>query len=402
MAFTRGEAWQQNLLVCLFGSFTTVFAMTLLLPFLPLYVEEMGVRGHAAVVQWSGICYGATFLTAAFAAPIWGRLGDRFGRKPNLVRAAFCMAIAMSLTGFTHTIWEFFGLRLLTGFAGGYATGSTILVAVQTPKARSAWALGVLSSGVMAGSIAGPLAGGVLPPLVGIRNAFLLAGALIFVAFIATLTLLRESSRDQREEAAASRAAAGPFRMSGSVFAMLVTGMLLVFANMSIEPIITVYVRSLISNAHQVTIYAGLTMAAAALGSIVSAAQFGKLADRVGHVRVILAGIALAAALLIPQAFVTTGWELIGLRFLMGVALGGLMPSVATVIRHSVPDNVAGTVLGYSVSAQYIGQVAGPVVGGFIGGAVGLRAVFLGTSALLALSGLFVWRAVGVKRAPAP
>src|ERR1700751_1807556 len=187
--------WERNLIVCVFGSFTTIVAMTLLLPFLPLYVEQLGVTDHAAIVQWSGIAYGATFLSAALTAPLWGRLGDRYGRKLMLIRASLGMAVAMSLIGMAHNVWELVGLRLLAGLLGGYASGSTVLVAAQTPKSRTGWALGVLSSGIMAGNLVGPLIGGVLPPLIGIRSTFLLAGAVIFVSFLGTHFFIPEEKR---------------------------------------------------------------------------------------------------------------------------------------------------------------------------------------------------------------
>jgi MFS family permease len=98
-----------------------------------------------------------------------------------------------------------------------------------------------------------------------------------------------------------------------------------------------------------------------------------------------------AALLLIPQAFVTSAWQLIVLRFLMGVALGGLLPCITAVIRHNVPDAAAGNVLGLSISSQYVGQVAGPVLGGFVGGHIGMRAVFLGTAVLLAGCAVYSW-----------
>src|SRR6202034_3328589 len=99
----------------------------------------------------------ATFFTAALTAPLWGRLADRYGRKLMLIRASLGMAVAMSLMGMAHTVWQLVALRLLAGLLGGYASGSTILIATQTPKARSGWALGTLSSGIMAGSLGGPL-----------------------------------------------------------------------------------------------------------------------------------------------------------------------------------------------------------------------------------------------------
>jgi MFS family permease len=383
--------WKRNLWVCVFGSFTTIVAMTLLLPFLPLYVEQLGVTDHAAIVQWSGAAYGATFLSAALFAPLWGRLGDQYGRKLMLIRASLGMAVAMSLIGLSQNVYQLVGLRLLAGLLGGYSSGSTVLVATQTPRTRTAWALGMMSSGVMVGNLAGPLIGGVLPPLIGIRMTFLAAGGIIFVAFLATTFLIKEERRPTRSRSARKQGGWAALADKRPVVAMLATGMLLMFANMSIEPIITVYVAQLIPDPAHVTIVAGLVMSAAALGSILSASRLGKLADRIGHWTVIVFCLLVCALLLIPQAFVTAGWQLIVLRFLMGLSLGGLLPCVATVIRHNVPERSAGGILGYSTSSQYVGQVTGPLIGGFVGGHFGMRAVFLGTSVLMAAGALYAW-----------
>ena len=375
--------WRGNLAVCLIGSFTTIVAMTLLLPFLPLYVEQLGVSDPAAIAQWSGVAYGATFFAAALVAPLWGRLADQYGRKLMLIRASLGMAVAMSLIGMAHNVWELVGLRLFAGFAGGYASGSTILVATQTPKARSGWALGMLSSGIMAGNLVGPLIGGALPPLIGIRATFWAAGGVIFLTFIATTFLIRETKRTGPRKKTSAAAGWSQIPDKRPVVAMLTMGLLLMLANMSIEPIITIYVGQIVPNAARVTMVSGLVMSAAALGSILSASRLGRLADRVGHWRVLIGALAASALLLIPQAFVTAGWQLIGSRFLMGLSLGGLLPCITSIVRHNVPDGIAGRVLGYSTSSQYVGQVVGPLLGGFVGGHIGMRAVFLGTSLLM-------------------
>jgi MFS family permease len=393
-ADTAADPWRRNLVVCMFGSFTTIVAMTLLLPFLPLYVEQLGVHDPAAIVRWSGVAYGATFFSAALVAPLWGRLADRYGRKLMLIRASLGMAVAMALIGLAQDVWQLVGLRLLAGLLGGYASGSTVLIATQTPKERSGWALGTLSSAVMAGSLVGPLIGGLLPPLIGIRWTFFGAGAVIFVAFLATLFLVREERRPARAKLDAKPAggwAAVPDKRP--VTAMLLTGMLLMLANMSIEPIITVYVAQLVAEPSRVTVMAGFVMSAAALGSILSASRLGQLADRVGHWNVIIGCLAISALLLVPQAFVSSGWQLVGLRFLMGLSLGGLLPCIASVIRHNVPEGSAGSMLGYSISAQYTGQVAGPLLGGFVGGHFGMPTVFLATCVLMAFGALWNWRA---------
>ena len=308
-----------------------------------------------------------------------------------MIRASLGMAVAMSLIGMSQNIWQLFLLRLLAGFLGGYASGSTVLIATQTPRARAGWALGTLASGVMAGSLAGPLVGGFLPPLIGIRSTFFAAGALIFVAFLATAFLIREDARPARTQSKKRHGGWKAIPDKAPVIAMLFTGLLLMLANMSIEPIITVYVATLVKDARHVTVVAGLVMSAAALGSVLSASRLGKLADRIGHWNVIIACLAISSALLIPQAFVTQGWQLIVLRFFMGLSLGGLLPCVTTVIRHSVPDNIAGNILGYATSAQYAGQVVGPLMGGFIGGHFGMRAVFFITCVLMAGGAAYNW-----------
>ena len=395
---TASAHWRRNLYVCLFGSFTTVAAMTLLLPFLPLYVEQLGARTHAAIVQWSGVAFGATFLGAGLVAPLWGKLADLYGRKPILIRASLGMAVTMSLIGTVHTVWQLVLLRLLAGLLGGYSSGAVVLVATQTPKDRSSWALGTLSTGVMAGGLVGPLIGGALPSLIGIRETFHLAGGVIFVAFLATCFLIKEDRRGAvpRARRRGRRGAWASIPDRRPVIAMLATAMLLMLANMSIEPIITVYVGQLLHGG-DVALTSGVVMSASALGSILAAPRLGRLADRVGAWTVILGCLLATALLLIPQAFVASAWQLVVLRFLMGLSLAGLLPSINALLRHSVPDGVVGTILGYAISAQFAGQVAGPLVGGLVGGHLGMRAVFLTTSVLLLAGAACNWLVKGQK-----
>jgi MFS family permease len=162
-----------------------------------------------------------------------------------------------------------------------------------------------------------------------------------------------------------------------------VTASLLMLGTLSIEPIVTVYIRQLDPGTSHVAALAGIVMAIGAAGSIASAPRVGRLADRLGYERVITACLAVAALTLALQATVQNVWELGALRLAMGVALGGLLPTITASIRHTVPDAVVGRVLGLSVSAQYVGQVIGPVLGGVVAGVLGIRAVFVATAIVL-------------------
>jgi DHA1 family multidrug resistance protein-like MFS transporter len=386
--------WRRNLAVCVFGSFTTLVSLSMLLPFLPLYVQQLGVTAQADVVQWSAVAFGATFFGTAITAPIWGRLADRFGRKPMLIRAAIGMAVVMSLIGLARDVTDLVVLRLIAGLIGGYASASIVMIGSQVPREKAGWALGVLSTGALSGNLIGPLVGGFLPQLVGIRGTFFVGGAMIACAALTTMLLIREDfnresdgARPDKKNQAQNDNSRWPI-----IAALLMTAMMVLLANMSIEPIITVYIGHLGVAFDDQARVAGVVMACSALGSILTAARLGALADRVGSWNVIIGCLLLTGLVMVPQAYVTHWWQLAVLRGVMGMTIAGLLPAIAKLIRHSVEEHNTGKILGYLQSAQFSGQVIGPLIGGQIGAYFGLHHVFLVTGALLvACAGINGW-----------
>jgi len=380
--------WKRNLAIAVFGSFTTLVSLSMLLPFLPLYVEQLGVTSSASIVQWSGIAFGATFFGTALTAPLWGHLADRYGRKPMLVRAAIGMAIVMSLIGTAHSVTELVLLRLLAGLVGGYASAATVMVGTQAPRNRAGWALGVLSIGALSGSLVGPLVGGFLPDLVGIRGTFFVGGGVIAVAALITIFFVREDfnrALDTRAPPGNGGDAKAGMAHKPLIITLLVTAMMVLLANMSIEPIITVYIGELGVPRDHLARMAGIVMAASAFGSMLTSARLGAFADRVGSNKVIIGCLLVTALVMVPQAFVTQWWQLAVLRGLMGMSMAGLLPAVAKGVRALVEDHQTGKTLGYLQSSQFAGQVVGPLIGGQIGAWVGLREVFFVTAVLLVL-----------------
>jgi DHA1 family multidrug resistance protein-like MFS transporter len=382
--------WRRNLAVAVVGSFATALNLSMLLPFLPLYVRELGVEAPAAVMQWSGLAFGATFLGVAVTAPIWGRLADRYGRKAMLVRAALGMAVVMPLVGLAQNVEQLVALRLAAGLIGGYASAATVMIGTQAPPERAGWALGILSSGALAGNLLGPLVGGFLPAWLGMRGSLFAGGAVIAVAAVATILLVRERFEPLQDRAGAAAApvavpAAGAMAQMGALF---LTAAMVLVANMSIEPIITLYVAQLGAGADSLTKVAGGVMAASALGSVLTAPLLGRLADRHGAAKVIVGCLVATALVMLPQALVQHWWQLAVLRVAMGMSLAGLLPAITKQVRLTAPAGGSGRLLGYLQSAQFSGQVVGPMIGAWVGGYWGMRQVFVATSLLLLLCAL--------------
>src|SRR2546427_2367642 len=135
----------------------------------------------------------------AVASPIWGVLGDRFGRKPMLIRSMVGGAITVGVIFFVRTPLQLVILRFLQGATSGTVAAATALVAAETPRNRVGWALGVVTSAVALGSAIGPVVGGLAAAAFGLRLVFLGGGILLLIAMIPVVIIVRESPLKPRD-----------------------------------------------------------------------------------------------------------------------------------------------------------------------------------------------------------
>ncbi|MCL1630685.1 multidrug efflux MFS transporter [Sporolactobacillus sp. CPB3-1] len=366
-----------------FGSFATAAGMSQIIPFLPLYIEKLGVTDTAEIENWAGLIFGATFFVSAIVSPFWGRLADKYGRKPMLLRASLGMCAVVFLMAFAQNVYQLFGLRLVMGVVSGYIPASIILVATQTPKTHSGWALGMLSTGGISGSLIGPLVGGVLAEYMGMRFVFIDTSVLLFCAFLASYFLVNEKVTVTKKKAPSLKQVWTMTPHIGLFVAMFVTTFMVQLANMSIQPIITVYVKLLSPGSAHLELISGVVVAAAGLASVLSAPLLGKLSDRIGPRRVLLYALLFTGILFIPQAFVTNAWQLTVLRFMLGLATAGILPSINTIVKKMAPAAITGQLFGYNQSAQFLGTMGGSLLGGHMAAAFGIKYVFFSTSLLL-------------------
>lgn len=383
--------WKRNLIVCWFGMFVTGIGMSQIAPVLPLYINQLGVNNTALVTKLSGIAFGITFIISAVFSPIWGHAADKFGRKPMLLRASLGMAVVIGIMGFAPNVYVLIGLRLLQGAITGYGTACTTLIATQTDRENAGFALGTLSTSSIAGSLLGPVIGGLIEENLGLRNVFFVTGALLFVAFITTLLFVKESFVKEEKEVMSFKEVWNLIPEKSLTITMFVTFFILTVAMYSVEPIITVYVNQLIKNASHVALIAGVTFSASGFANIIAAPRLGRLSDKIGAHKVILVSLIVASIIFIPQAFVKNAWQLMGLRFLLGLTIGGLSPSVNIMIKKITPSSLTGRVFGFNMSAGYLGVFGGSVLGGQVAAYMGMKYVFFITSSLLLINAVWVY-----------
>ncbi|MDR3584340.1 MAG: multidrug efflux MFS transporter [Desulfosporosinus sp.] len=383
--------WKRNLFVCWFGMFVSGIGMSQIAPVLPLYIQHLGVHNTSSIAQLSGIAFGVTYIISAIFSPIWGHFADKFGRKPMILRASLGMALVIGCMGFAPNVYVLIGLRLLQGAITGFGTACTTLIATQTEKKHAGYALGTLSTGSIAGSLLGPIIGGFIEENLGFQPVFFITGALMMVAFILTALLVKESFTPQDKKTVSIKEQWKSVPEKGLTIILLVTFFVLTFGLYSIEPIVTVYVAQLTKDTSHVALVAGLAFSASGLANIIAAPRLGKLSDKIGAHKVMLVALVVAGIIYIPQAFVKNPWQLMGLRFLLGLTIGGLNPSINTLVKKITPDSLVGSVFGFTMSAGYLGVFGGAVLGGQVAAYLGIRYVFFVTSALLLINSVWVY-----------
>lgn len=381
-----------------FANFFISGSMTMVIPFLSLYIESFGNYSESYVQTWAGLTFAVTFVTAFIFAPIWGRIGDKYGRKKILIMSATGIGLSVLLMGFATSVWQLFLLRLFMGIVTGFIPMSQALISTQTPKEIAGRVLGTLQTGSITGQLFGPLLGGTLADAFGYASTFQWVSVTIFLSALLVLFGVQEvqytviqNNKDYKSYS--SKEVIQHIIGHPALFVVLLLSTLIQIAHFSVQPILSLFVAE-IHGPENIAFFAGLAFSAAGLGNLIMSRTWGKLGDKIGHIKILIILLFIAGIVYFPGAFVTNIWQLVVLRFLLGAAIGGLIPVRVAYIRQEAPLSMQGEVLGYNTSLRFLGNIIGPMLGGFIAAASGYSAVFITTSILLILSGtilLITW-----------
>jgi len=388
--------WKRTVFILAFNQIAATAGFSSIFPFLPLYVEELGSVSGLSVELLAGLVFSGQAFSMMFASPIWGNLADRFGRKLMIQRAAFSATILLLLMAFVRSAEELVLLRTIQGLVTGTLAANNALAAAVTPRKHSGYAMGILQMSMGVGIAIGPLLGGAIADAYGYSSAFYATSALLLLGGIVVTIWIKEPPREkstpENKRASFFQEWQHIFKTSGVSITFLLR-FLTQAGRMMVIAILAFFARELISNEATLNSTVGLMQGITSGAATLSAVYLGKLGDRIGHKK-ILVGSTLASFLIyIPQMLVTAVWQLMVLQALAGVALGGVIPSLAALLANFTDEGHEGAVFGLDNSINAAGRAVAPLAGGLIGGWLGYRATFATTGLVFLLSAVvaFLW-----------
>ena len=381
-----------NFVIMLITNFIVSASMTMIMPFISLFIDTLGDFSNSYVQKWAGLSFSATFISAFIMSPIWGRIADKYGYKPIMIINCFGIAISIFLMNYVQNVEQLLVLRLLMGTVTGFISTSNAFVSKNTSKNVAGKTLGTLQMGSVGGHLFGPVLGGLLADAVGFSYTFLLTACTITIAAIIIMIGIHEPEMNNKKNSSVYTQknifmAIVHHRLLLNI--MLVTSLIQI-GNFSIQPLLSLYVADL-TDAKQVSFLAGITFSATGIGTFFFSRYWGRLADNIGYEKVLTTLLFFSVFFVVPQAFVTSLWQLILLRVLFGISSGGLLPIMIAFIRRETPIEIQGEVMGYNQSFKFLGNVIGPVLGGTISSIASIPYVFYITGLLFLIATVIVF-----------
>jgi len=385
-----GLSWRRNQIAVTVVAFVGFTSFTLVMPFLALYVRELGVTSDADVALWTGAALGITPLITALCAPLWGRVGDRYGNKLLVQRSLVSFVVVMIAMAYVTTPWQLVALRGIQGLVAGYGGLTVAMAARSAPRDRMPHAIGMVQTAQRIGPAVGPVAGGILGPLVGLRSTFLISSVIYALAFV-LLTVMYKEPRSQPGKAARPDMLVA-FRniLEFENFLLLMAVIFgLQLVDRSFGPVLPLHLDAL--GYHNVSLLAGILFSvlalSGALGHQLAAMLLKRMSARMVIAVATLAGAGAFAAFAASAAM----WALAPSMALAGLALGTAMTAAFSAAGAVIPVEAHGASFGFLTSASLIGSAVSPVLSG-LAGVRSFRIVFVGGAIILAVLALAVQR----------
>ena len=388
-------SWRQNLFAATAAGFIGFTGFTLVMPFLPLYFQELGLRDVGDIALWSGLSLGVTPALTAVLSPLWGRLADRFGRKIMVERSLASFVIIMSAMAYVREPWHVFALRAVQGLFAGYGALTLTMAAESAPAEKLPSAIGVVQTAQRLGPALGPVIGGVVAQLVGIRNAFFVSACFYAVALILVFVLYREHGH----AAHPGDSPRGPVRFRDLLaFENFLLLMLVIFlvqlVDRSFGPILPLFLGQIGVAPERVALVAGVLFSEAAFAAALGHHVTGRLLRRAAPRTLLVGSASVAAAGALVYAFAPPVEVLFAATPMFGIAVGIAMTTAYSSAGRMIPKGAGGAGFGLLTTASLTALALSPMLSGLLG-ATSIRAVFAIDAVVMVVLGVVVGRVMG-------
>ncbi len=373
-------SWKRTLTISVLVQLISAIGMSSIFPFLPLYIEDLGSRWDMSIELLAGLVFSVQAFTMMLAAPVWGALADRKGRKVMVERATIGGAILIVLMGFVRSAEELVLLRGVQGLVTGVLSALTALVAANVPRERTGYALGLLQVGLWTGMSIGPLLGGAVADLLGYRAAFIATASLLALAGVLVVWGIDEKFEPVPKPEGGPNGFLNAWRHVVQMPGVPLTYASRFLSNLGrsmVMPFVPLFVQVLMPESAKIATITGVVTGLSAGAGALSAVYLGRLGDRIGHRRVVVGASLFAALFYFPQTLVTEVWQLLILQGLTGFAAGGLMPALSALLAGYTDPGEEGAVYGLESSIMSAARAIAPMLGAGLAGWFGLRSMFL-------------------------
>ena len=397
---TPENAWRRNLYVVMLAVFVSFSGFTFVMPFLPLYIKQLGVGDEGDAALWAGFIFGVSPLISGLLAPLWSVLSERYGRKVMLQRSLGAFVILIALMAFVTNIYQLFALRLLIGLFGGMGAMSVALASTIAPRNQVGEAVGLIQATQLSSGIAAPFIGGVLVDAFGLDGSFFIAAALCAVAFIVITVAYRDEDEQGESRQPQPVAAGAPAKPRGTLrdylhlpifVGLLVAVFTIQFVDRSFGPLLPLYIGTLGAPSERIGSITGLVMTLGAVAASVAAVQAGRLSSRVEPRPLLLWTLVAGAILCLPLAFVDHWVQLLAIRVLLGLFAGGALTLTYAIGGREMPPHAKMGAFGTLAGIGQVGGATSPFVTGALSKWSSLSAIFIVDAVLYVMLLVWVW-----------
>ena len=376
---------------------------TMIIPFLPMYLtNELGVD-DTSVSLWAGLSFSVTFFVSSVMSPIWGRIADRKGKRLLAMRASLLIAVSYLLGGIVTSPEQLIIVRVFQGFASGLWPMDLAIMTLYAPQERLGFSLGIMQGTLTAGGVVGPLLGGVLAELFGMRTSFYIGGLALFINFLAFTFIIKEPPMP-KSTVPLTAEEKNPMHLwhIPILRTMMIVSTLAQMVLYILMPVITTYIKALAGSMDNIVFVAGAVFSLSGIAGAIAAPLWGIYGTRRTYFNSMFLAMLFGGIMFTLQGIPDTLMPFAVMQFGVGLFIAGIQPSLNAIIAQHTPPQLKGSVFGLLFSAQQIGGAAGPLLGGVVATYLGMHYLFPTAGTILLLLALFVrWRYIMNRHAAA-